>query len=122
MRLAQIIELAAGGLAVALGVAIALFTWLGGFIAPQSVFVDLFVFGLILLLIAVGVTLDAAAPTLAARIVARVLLTTGTLLLVGVTVISFVAFLFAPTLLAIVATLLAYIRLPWSVARPGHGV
>jgi hypothetical protein len=108
MRLAQIIELVAGWLAVGLGVAIALYTWLGGFIEPQSVFADLFGFGLILLLIAVGVTLDSAAPTRAARIVARTLLTTGTLLLLGVTVISFVAFLFAPALLAIVATALAY--------------
>jgi hypothetical protein len=108
MRLAQIIELAAGWLAIGLGVVIALYTWLGGFIAPQSVFADLFGFGLILLLIAVGVTLDAAAPTLTARVVARVLLTIGTLLLLGVTVISFVAFLFAPALLAIVATALAY--------------
>ncbi|HEU0028446.1 MAG TPA: hypothetical protein VFQ25_15140 [Ktedonobacterales bacterium] len=121
MRLALIIELAAGWLAVALGVAIALFTWMGGFIEPQSVFADLFGFGVILLLIAIGVTLDAAAPTLAARIVARVLLTAGTLLLLGVTVISFVALLFAPALLAITATLLAYTRgEPRAMARPAR--
>jgi hypothetical protein len=108
MRPLSRIDLAAGWLAVLLGAAIALFTWVGGFIAPQSVFVDVFIFGLILLLIAVGVTLDAVAPTPAARVVARVILTTGTFLLVGVTAISFIAFLFAPALLAFVATLFAY--------------
>ncbi|HEY7976424.1 MAG TPA: hypothetical protein VID72_13835, partial [Ktedonobacterales bacterium] len=82
----SIFELAAGWLAVLLGVAIALLVWQSGMISPGAVVVDLLGFGVILALIAVGVTLDAAVtPSRAARIAGWALLAAGTLLLLYVT-------------------------------------
>ncbi len=110
------IEVAAGWLAVISGAALAFMIWQGGFIAPESTIVDLVVFGFILLLVAVGVTLDALAPTWAVRTVALSLLTIGVLALTFIFVISFIIELGIPVLLAIIATVLAYVRLASSEA------
>ncbi len=84
--------------------------WLGGFIASQAVVVDLLVYGLMLLLVALGVTLDLLAPTMATSVVALVMLTLGTLTLTGWFAISFIVTFGLPALLAILATALAFIR------------
>ncbi len=105
------IELAAGALGVISGVAVMLPIWLGGLIAPQSVIADLLAYGLMLLLVALGVTLDVLATATATKVVALVMLTFGTLLLTGWFVISFITSFGLPALLAIVATALAYVRL-----------
>lgn len=110
MRLARIIELVAGALTVISGVAIMLPIWLGGFIAPQSVVADLLAYGMLLLLVVLGVTLDVLAPTIAVKIVALVMLTLGALALMGWFAISFIVTFGLPALLAIIATALAYIR------------
>lgn len=106
------IELAAGALAVISGVAVMLPIWLGGFIAPESVVADLLIYGLMLLLVAVGVTLDVqASTTLVAKVVALLLLTLGAVALTGWFAISFIISFGLPALLAIIATVLAYARL-----------
>ncbi|HEX9038801.1 MAG TPA: hypothetical protein VF808_17600 [Ktedonobacterales bacterium] len=105
------IELAAGWLAVIAGVAIMGDIWLSGFIDPSAVVADLLAYGLMLALIALGVTLDVQAPNGATKAVALVMLTLGTLALTGWFVISFVVLFGAPALLAIIATALSYARL-----------
>jgi hypothetical protein len=111
LRGTRAIELAAGALTVIAGVAIMLPIWLGGFIAPQSVVADLLAYGMMLLLVALGVTLDVLAPTIAVKIVALVMLTLGALALAGWFVISFIISFGLPALLALIATALAYVRL-----------
>ena len=117
MELVRIVELIAGWLAVVTGAAIALFWWLGGFIAPQSVAIDLFVFGLILAVIAASVTVE----SLTGSLVARFTLTLGTLALVGVYTISFLVELSVPALLALAAALIAFTR-HLSAPRSGRTV
>lgn len=116
MRDSRAIELAAGALAIISGVAIMLSIWQGGFIAPQSVIADLLAYGMMLLLVALGVTLDVLAPTMAAKVVALVMLTLGALTLTGWFAISFIVMFGIPALLAIIATVLAYVRLASSEA------
>jgi hypothetical protein len=110
-RTVRAIELAAGALAVISGALIMGSIWLGGLIDPNAVVSDLIGYGMMLLLIALGVTLDLLAPTRATKAVALVMLTLGTLALTGWFVISFIVEFGAPALLAIIATILAYIRL-----------
>ena len=100
------LELALGWLAVLLGAAVAAFTYHGNFIAPDSVQRDLVVFGVVLAAVAVGVTAD----SLLSWPIGKVLLGAATLALLVIAAISFVVFLFAPTLLALVATILAFAR------------
>lgn len=102
-------ELALAWVAAILTAAVALYTYLGGFIAPQSVTVDLLGAALILAAIALGAALDVASNG-GARWVGLILLTGGTLALAFVAAISFVLFLLPPAALALVATALAYIR------------
>lgn len=106
MKLVRSVEFAAGWLAVAIGVAIMLYAWLGGFIAPESVTTDVTVFSLILAIIALSVTLESVTGSL----VARVTLLIGALGLAGVFAISFLASLAIPTALAFGATLIALTR------------
>lgn len=106
MKLVRGVEFAAGWLAVATGVAIMLFWWLGGFIAPEWVVPDVTVFSLILAIIALSVTLESVTGS----VVARITLVIGTLALIGVYAISFLFELGAPALLAIGATLIALTR------------
>ncbi|HET9112109.1 MAG TPA: hypothetical protein VFN78_14865 [Ktedonobacterales bacterium] len=114
MRTVRIVELVTGWLAVAISVAIALEGWLGGFIAPQSVVVDLAICALLLALIAWSVTVESMTGSLTARII----LTLATLALTGVFVISFLIELGIPALLAACATMIAWTRhLPAPGAR-----
>ncbi|HET9109506.1 MAG TPA: hypothetical protein VFN78_01650 [Ktedonobacterales bacterium] len=106
MRTLRIVELVTGWLAVATSVAIALNVWLGGFIAPQSVVVDLVTFALLLTVIAWSVTVESMTGSLTARII----LTLAALALAGVFVISFLIELGVPALLALCATLIAWTR------------
>lgn len=106
MRTVRIVELVTGWLAVAISVAIALTIWLGGFIAPESVFVDLATFALLLIVIAWSVTVESITGSLTARIT----LTLATLALIGVFVISFLIELGIPALLAACATMIAWTR------------
>lgn len=106
MRLVRIVEFLAGWLAVASGAAILLFIWRGGFIAPESVALDVTIFGLILAIIALSVTLESVTGSL----VARITLAIGAVALMGVFVVSFLAELALPTLLALGATFMAFSR------------
>ncbi len=83
---------------------------------------DLLVYGLMLLLVALGVTLDLLAPTMASSVVALVMLTLGTLTLTGWFAISFIVTFGLPALLAIIAAALAFIRFFGSSAasQPAH--
>ncbi len=110
MRYLRVIEAVAGGLAIIIGAGLMLSIWLGGFIAPQAVVADLLAYGLMLLLVALGVTLDLLARTMATSVVALVMLTLGALTLTGWFAISFIVTFGLPALLAIIAAALAYIR------------
>jgi len=100
------VELILGWLAVLLGAAVAAFTYYGAFIDSHSIQRDLVVFGVVLGMIAVGVTADG----LFRWPLGRILLGVATLALLAITAISFVSFLYAPALLAIGATVLAFVR------------
>lgn len=89
--------------------------WLGSFIDPRAIIGDLLAYLLMLLLVALGATLDVLAPTAATKAVALVMLTIGSLALTGWFAISFITTFGVPALLAIIATILAYARLG---ARP----
>lgn len=115
------IELALGALAVISGAVIMGSIWLGGLIAPESVFPDVIGYGLMLLVVALGVTLDVLAPTGATKAVALILLTLGTMALLGWFAISFIVSFGAPAILALIVTALAYIRLSERPIAPAAG-
>lgn len=116
MRVVRIVEFVAGWLAVVIGVAIMLYWWLGGFIAPEAVTTDVTVFSLILAIIALSVTLESVTGSR----VARATLVIGALALAGIFTISFLAELVVPTALAFGATLIALTRhLPPPTPRRG---
>jgi predicted branched-subunit amino acid permease len=100
------VELLLGWLAILVAGAVAVLTYVGGFIAASSVEPDFIGLAVILLAMAIGVTVDSLVDFLPARIV----LGLATLLLAMVAVVSFLAFLVLSALLAAGATLLAFIR------------
>jgi hypothetical protein len=110
----RIIELVLGWLAVILASAVGTYIYLGGFIAPFAVEVDLIGFGVILLALAVGVTTDGIFNFFPGRI----LLALATLVYTGIAVTSFILFLLPSIPLATFATVIAFIR---PFIRP-HGV
>lgn len=106
MRHMRAYEFAAGWLAVVIGVAVAVYTYLGGYIAPFAVRQDLIGCAVILAVIALGVTLECFTGSLAARII----LTLGTLAWGVAVEASFIAFLLPSVGLALLATILAFMR------------
>lgn len=106
MKLVRIVEFAAGWLAVVTGVAIMLAIWKGGYISPEAVGLDLAIFGVILAVIALSVTLESVTGS----VMARMTLAIGALALTAAFVVSFVIELGIPALLAIGATFVALAR------------
>lgn len=111
-------EVTAAALAIISGAALMLSIILGGFIDPNAIIADSLAYGLMLLFVALGVTLDALAPNAATKAVALAMLTLGALLLTGWFAISFIITFGIPALLAIIATILAYARLGARPAAP----
>jgi hypothetical protein len=112
MRVIRGFEIAAGALAVISGVAIMGSIWQGGFIDPNSVVPDLLAYGMMLLLVALGVTLDVLTMSGPAKAVALLMLVLGALTLTGWFAISFILEFGLPALLAIIATVLGFVGLP----------
>ena len=112
------IEVTAVALAVISGAALMATIVLGGFIDPNAIIADSLAYGLMLALIAFGVTLDVLAPNAATKAVALVMLTLGSLSLTFWFAISFIVSFGVPALLAIIATFLAYVRLGERRAAP----
>jgi hypothetical protein len=106
MKLVRIVEFAAGWLAVFTGGAMTLAIWKGSYISPDSVGLDLTIFGVILAVIALSVTLESVIGS----VMARITLAIGALALTAVFVVSFVIELGIPALLAIGATFVALAR------------
>jgi hypothetical protein len=106
MRTVRIVEFIAGWLAVVIGVAVTVFSYLGGFIAPFAVTSDLIGCAVILATIALGVTLE----SLTGSLVARIILGLGTLAWLLAVVSSFLVFLLPSGALAVAATLIAFTR------------
>lgn len=106
MKLVRVVEFAAGWLAVVTGVAIVLAIWKGGYISPEAVGLDLTIFGVILAVIALSVTLESVTGS----VMARMTLALGALALTAVFIVSFVIELGIPALLAIGATFVALAR------------
>jgi len=100
------VELLLGWTGIMVAASGAAYAYFGNFIEPSAVSSDLIGVTVILAALAVGVTLDSVFDLLPARL----LLGLATLVLAGVTVISFLFFLELATFLAGGATLLAFIR------------
>lgn len=106
MRPLRIVELAFGWLAVILGAALLAFINTGGFIAPDSVAQDVIGFSIILVVLAIGVTLDFFFSSLATR----VLLAIGALAMIVVAVMSFITLSLPIAALALTAAIIAFAR------------
>ncbi|HLY29406.1 MAG TPA: hypothetical protein VKQ36_00130 [Ktedonobacterales bacterium] len=102
----RLIEFVMGWLAILLAAAIAAYTFFGGFIEAGSVKSDLLIFGGVLAVMALGVTID----VLPGWWPGRLLLGLGTLAFLAITAISFIALLFVPAILALLATIAAFVR------------
>jgi|SRR5690348_12662800 len=100
------IELLLGWLAVIWGAALLAFTYAGGYIASDSVAQDVIGFSIILVVLAIGVTLDFFFSSL----VTRVLLAIGALAMLIVAAISFITWSLPMAALAFVAVVLAFVR------------
>lgn len=106
LRPLLLLELIFGWLSVLIGAAVLIFTYAGGYIAPESVQQDVIGFSIILAVLAVGVTLDYFFSSLATR----VLLVIGALAMLAVVAISFVTFLLPAGFLAAAAAVIAFVR------------
>ncbi|HKW21061.1 MAG TPA: hypothetical protein VJO13_06775 [Ktedonobacterales bacterium] len=106
MRPLLLLELIFGWLSVLIGAAVLIFTYAGGYIAPESVQQDVIGFSIILAVLAVGVTLDYFFSSLATR----VLLAIGVLAMLATAVISFVSFLLPAGFFAVAAVVIAFVR------------
>lgn len=106
MSALRTVELVLGWLAVIWGAALLVFTYAGGFIAPECVTQDVVGFSVILAVLALGVTLDYFFSVLAARL----LLAVGALAVLVVAGISFISLALPPAGLAVVAAIIAFTR------------
>lgn len=102
----RLFELLCGWLAAITGGAVAAYAYVGNFIAPEAVMRDLLIYGVVLVLLVAGVTLDSVFNLP----VGRLLLWAATILFVIIYSLSFLFSLLPSTLLAGLASFLAYYR------------
>ena len=106
IRSLPVLELIFGWLSVLVGAAVLIISYVGGFIAPESVQQDMIGFSVILVILAVGVSLDVLKSSLATS----VLLVIGALAMLATVVISFVTFLLPAGFFAAAAAVIAFVR------------
>lgn len=106
MQLLRNLELIFGWLSVLIGAAVLVFSYAGGYVAPESATQDVIGFSIILAVLAIGVTLDYFFSSFATRI----LLVAGVLAMLAIVLIGFVSFLLPAGFLAMAAVVIAFVR------------
>lgn len=106
MRVARVAELLCGWLAAISGGSVATYTALGGYIEAGSATRDLVIYGLVLLALVIGVTLD----SLFNLTLGRIVLWVASFAVVIIFGLSFLSLLAPSALFAITASALAVVR------------
>jgi len=106
MQLLRNLELIFGWLSVLIGAAVLVFSYAGGYIAPESVKQDVIGFSVILAVLAVGVALDYFFSSFATRI----LLVVGALAMLEIVLISLISYMLLGGFFAAAAAVIAFVR------------
>ncbi len=106
MQLLRNLELIFGWLSVLISAAVLIFSYAGGYIAPESVTQDVIGLSVILAVFAVGVTLDYFFSSFATRI----LLVVGALATLAIVLVSFISYMLLAGFLAAAAAIIAFVR------------
>jgi hypothetical protein len=106
LRPLLLLELIFGWLSVLIGAAVLIFSYAGGYIAPESVGQDMIGFSAVLALLALGVTLDYFFSSRTTRI----LLVVGALAMLAIVLISLISYMLLAGFFAAAAAVLAFVR------------